>query len=249
MKTELQRHLSSLCAAVVLIAVPLASHGVPITYNLGVGSGLQAATDPILDSGSNNTGYYTNSTKTGMSGSLTLDMADLSSTSGSLTGAGDFGLGADTWTIDFSGASAGTVAFVDGDTDLLSLGYTLSSIGGYLSSGTFYFADRDFNGGTISDGPNYIDPSVLYLWGNNWINASGGSTDRDTFVAPCGGGILLTLSTDCGGTALGLDLYGEARTVPEPGIAALLAMGLLGMVFIRYFKRRSKLARTLYRSD
>ncbi len=230
MKTEFQHYLSSLCAAVALIAIPLASHAIPITYDIGAGSApgfsaswLHAGTVQMGSSG-----YFANGDKASMSGSLTLDMADLASASGQLTGSGDFGLGSDDWTLDFSGASAGTLTFFGGgETDLLSLNYALSSLGGHSSTGTFYFADRDFNSGTIDDGPNFISPDLLYLWGNNWINISGGTTDRDAFVTPCGGGVILsTDSSSCGGIALGLDLHGHS--VPEPGIVTLLAIGLIG---------------------
>jgi len=215
---RIQRYLSALCATAALIAVPLASHAVPITYNISAGSapGFSASWLHAGSSQMGSSGYFANGIKAGMSGSLTLDMANLASTSGQISGTGDFGLGSDTWTLDFLGASANSVNFIGGVTDLLSLNYSLTS-GSHSSTGTFYFANRDFNG-SISDGPNYIDPGILYLWGNNWINASGGATDRNTFVTG-------------GGFALGLDLYGEAVAAPEPGIAALLAAGLLVLGF------------------
>jgi len=224
MNIEFQRYFASFCAALALLALPLASQAVPITYNIGAGSapGFSAS---WLHAGSGemgSTGYFANGMATNMTGSLTLDMADLGSATGLISGAGDFGLGVDTWTLEFFGAAANTVMFVDGNIDLLSIEYDLTSLGGHTSSGTFYFANRDFNGGNISDGPNYISDSVLYLWGNNWVNATGAS-DRTAF-------------TDAGGIALGLDLYGEAVTVPEPGIAALLAVGLLGLGFIGRLK-------------
>ena len=192
-----------------LVALPIASHAVSVTYNIDEGSGgLYLGTNQI-----ENSGYFmAGGSKVSMSGSLTLDMADLASASGQITGTGDFGLGSDNWTLDFLGASSGTHLFVGGESDLLSIGYTLSSFGGHSSTGTFYFADRDFNGGTVSDGPNYIDSSSLYLWGNNWINANGGTSDRDAFV-------------DAGGIALALDL-----AVPVPAAVWLFGSGLLGLI-------------------
>lgn len=232
MKIEFQRYLSSLCTIAVLITAPLAGHAMPTTYDIGAGSA-PGFTASYLHAGTTqmgSTGYYANGAKIGVTGSLTIDMADLAGTYGEITGSGDFGQGVDDWTIFFTGASAGLIDLYDNGVttvkDLITLDYVLlDSSDDILSEGSFYFANRDFNGGSISDGPNYIDSSVLYLWGNNWINISGGSDNRDNFV-------------DAGGLPLGLDLYGVAYTdtVPEPGIAALLAIGLVGFGFKRRLK-------------
>jgi hypothetical protein len=90
------------------------------------------------------------------------------------------------------------------------LDYVLESSAGYPNEGVFYFARRDFNGGSVDDGPNYIDDSRLYLWGNNWLNANG-STDRADFQGQ-------------GGVPLGLDLYAE---VPEPPVVCCCCWGCL----------------------
>jgi len=221
MEINFKHYLHSLCGAVIFAATPITSLATPsVTYELGAGNapGFSAT---WLHAGSRemgSTGYYANGVKARMTGSLTLDMDNLASASGSLSGYGDFGQGADNWILDFAGATSNSVVFADGNIDLLSLNYTLTNDGNTFSdTGTFYFASRDFNGGNISNGPNYIDPNVLYLWGNNWINQS--DTSKQDFIKT-------------GGIALGLDLYG----VPEPGIAALLAIGLLGMGFKRRYQ-------------
>jgi len=222
MEINFKHYLHLLCGAAIFAATPIASHATPsVTYALGATSNVPGFSATWLHAGTSemgNTGYYANGVKARMTGSLTLDMDNLASASGSLSGYGDFGQTPGNWTLDFAGGTSNSVTFADGNMDLLSLNYTLTNDDNTFSStGTFYFADRDFNGGSTSDGPNYIDPDVLYLWGNNWVNL--GDTSRQDFVSN-------------GGMALGLDLYG----VPEPGIAALLAIGLLGMGFKRRYQ-------------
>jgi hypothetical protein len=206
---------NTICVAMALIAMPLTGQAIPVTYDITSGSApgfsgswLHAGTTQM-----GSTGFFANGDAAHITGSLTLDMSGSVTASGLLSGTGNLGLGIDTWTIDITGGSSGSYAFVGGEMDLLSLSYDLTSAGGHASSGTFYFAARDFNGGTADDGPNYIDNDKLFLWGNNWLNANGAG-DRADFLA-------------AGNPALGLDLYGVAA-VPEPGMLALLTMGLAG---------------------
>lgn len=243
----------SICVAMALVAAPLTAQAVPVTYDIGPGSApgfsgswIHAATDEM-----GNTGYFANGEKAGISGFLTLDMDNLAATDGLLTGVGDFGLNHDTWTIDITGGGSSALpTFLGGDSLLLSLDYNLTSAGGHSSTGTFYFANRDFNNNIADGGPNLIDDNNLYLWGNNWINANG-AIDRITFinngVPPSGpdglGGLIPNpLNPNLNGTStnfpLGLDLYGEVSTVPEPGVLAMLAMGIVGMGVRRRITRR-----------
>jgi len=209
-----------LFAAALLSALPAVSQAVAITYNIQNGSAPNFSGSWIhsADTQMGTSGYFANGTKTEVAGTLTIDTANLAATSGQLTANGDFGSGSAMWTIDFNGASSGSHTFIGGDVDLISIDYSLNSfglMGGEVSStGTFYFADRDFNGAPISNGPNYFDDSVLYLWGNNWVNLNGASDKPTTY------------------TPLGLDLYG----VPEPSVALLLGIGLLGLASKRLLK-------------
>lgn len=217
MKTKFQHNISRFIAIATLLVAPLTSQATPsVTYDIGNGGGsgfgasyLHAATNQMGSSG-----YFANGNKARIGGTLTFDLHD-GTASGSLfvtESDTDFGQGSDNnWTLTFTG-SAGPVAgmFQSGAvSSLLSLDYGLYNSGGLFNSGTFYFADRNFAGDANSIGPE------LYLWGNNWVNTSGGTTERDALVAN-------------NGTPLGLDLYGKARSVPEPGMLALLAMGLVG---------------------
>ncbi len=217
----------SICVALALVAAPLTAQAVPITYDIGPGSapGFSGSWIHAGTTQMGNSGYYANGAKASLSGVLTLDMDNLANASGSLSANGDFGLGNDMWTIDITGGSSGTESFVGGLTDLLSLDYTITAAGSNFSTmGTFYFATKDFNNNTSDGGPNLITDDQLILWGNNWVNSTGagidgtGTSDRDAFTLD-------------GGFALGLDLYGEARDVPvpEPGVLAMLAMGLVGI--------------------
>ena len=210
----------SICVALALVAAPLTTQAVPITYDIGSGSApgfsgswIHAGTTQMGDSG-----YYANGMATRINGSLTLDMDNLASASGTMTANGDFGLGlgSDMWTLDITGGSSGTESFVGGLTDLLSIDYTLTAGSGFSTMGTFYFVTKDFNNNTSDGGPNLITDDQLILWGNNWVNTNG-AEDRTAFTSVIGN------------HALGLDLYGEARSVPEPGVLAMLAMGLVGV--------------------
>lgn len=219
--------IRSMCMAMALVvAAPLTVQAVPVTYDIGSGTqpGFSGSWIHAATSQMGSTGYYANGIAARISGSLTIDFdmgGNATSASGLLSGTGDFGLGSDTWTIDITGGSSSTApTFIGGDSLLLSLDYTLTSASNVSSSGTFYFADRDFNNNTADGGPNLIAGNNLYLWGNNWINANGAG-DRDAFVTT--GGI------DGRNTALGMDLFGTVRDVPEPGILALLAIGLIGI--------------------
>ena len=193
----------------------------PITYDIGAGTA-PGFSGSWLHSGAvemGDSGYFANGDALRISGQLMLDL-ETASASGTLTGSGDFGQGYNDWTLLITGASVGTYNFVGGETDLISLTYQLTSADDeYDFDGIFHFADRDFNGGDRDDGPNYISNDYLYLWGNNWVNAHG-SEDRETF-------------TDNDGIALGLDLYGERASVPEPGITLLLLTGLLGTAAVK----------------
>ena len=213
--------LKSMCVSLALVAAAVTAQAVPITYDIGPGSapGFSGSWIHAGTTEMGNSGYFANGAKARLSGALTLDMDNLAAASGSMVATGDFGLGADTWTLNVNGGSAGTESFVGGLTDLLSIDYTLSATGsGVSTAGTFYFVTKDFNNNTSDGGPNLITDDQLILWGNNWVN-NRGSEDRTAFTSVIGN------------YALGLDLYGEARgaAVPEPGILAMLAMGLIGI--------------------
>ncbi len=210
---------------------PSATWAVPTTYQIGKGSAagfsgswLHSGTDQM-----GNSGFYANGTAMRIAGYLTLDK-DTGSASGEMSGSGDFGLGVGDWMISITGGSTSTQTFRGGETDLLTVNYDLSSNDALHSSGSFYFADRDFNGGTREDGPNHIG-DVLYLWGNNWVNeneehVTNGETDHGTYDR--------YKFIDDGGYALGMDLYG----VPEPGLLALMAGGLMGIGFSQRLRRK-----------
>lgn len=198
---------------------------IPMTYQIGEGSApgfsgswLHAGSIEMGDSG-----FFANGDAMRINGRLTIDL-DEGDASGQLTGTGSFGLGSgetETWTLTVRGASRNTHQFRGGEIDILSLDYMLTSAGGIETDGIFYFADRDFNGDTRENGPNYINDDVLYLWGNNWLNENG-SEDRDIFVR-------------AGEPALGLDLYGVA--VSEPGLLVLMSTGLLAIGFTRRLRQ------------
>ena len=212
----------TICAALALLLAPLTGQALPVTYNITSGSApgfsgswLHAGTDQMGTSG-----FFANGAAARINGSLTLDMSGPVTASGQLSGFGDFGLGGSNWTIDITGGSSGTHQFLGGEVDLLSLDYSLSSTNGHSSNGIFHFAARDFNGGPIENGPNYINNDILYLWGNNWVNENG-AIDRENFS--------IGYESQTFNNALGLDLYGEAVEVPEPGMLALLIIGLIGV--------------------
>lgn len=193
----------------------------PLTYDIGQGSA-PGFSGSWLHAGTNemgNSGFFANGEKISIMGSLTIDMTAGTAT-GAMSGTGNFGLGSSDWLLSINGMTSNTVTFAGGETELLALDYVLESSAGYLDEGVFYFARRDFNGGTVDDGPNYIDDSRLYLWGNNWLNANG-STDRADFL-------------NKGGVPLGLDLYGE---VPEPPVGLLLLVGLVGAGLLGKLRR------------
>jgi len=199
--------IQSICVAAALAILPLTSQAIPVTYKITSGNtGNFSGT--FLHTAAhrcNQGGYYVCGDSAKLKGTLTFDLDD-NTASGSISGKGtntDMFNATDTWTLTWTGVSAGTQLFVGGETDLLSLDYNLVSSAGYNENGTFYFADKIFTGLA-----NSITEDELYLWGNNWINATG--DDRGY-----------------GPNWLGLDLYGT--TVPEPGVLALLAMGLIGV--------------------
>ncbi len=213
--------LRSIYLAAALIAAPLTSYAVPITYNIGAGGGGGFSASWLhTASSAHSGGYYMNGDKAGMTGTLTYDLTD-GTASGSITGFGETVGGmfdpADSWTLTWTGVSQGNETFVGGETDLLSLDYLLSS-SGHASSGTFYFADKNFAGDA-----NSVSATELFLWGNNWMNETG--ADKAAFVA-------------AGGVALGLDLYGSVA-VPEPGQLALLAIGLIGIGVKRHLSKKT----------
>ena len=206
------------------LILPNIANAIPVTYKVGSGSAsgfsgswLHAATNEMRDSG-----FFANGSAIRMNGSLTIDRDNLQNTSGSITGSGDFGIGSSDWTLSINSASSGQSRFFWGERDVLSLDYQLTSSNGHTSQGNFFFADRDFNGGSSDNGPNYVNDNIMYLWGNNWLNERG-ADDRAYFIR------------ENEGVALGLDLYGVS--VPEPGILALLATGLIAVGFTR--RRRS----------
>jgi len=215
---------TNLLAAVLLTALPAVSQAVVTTYNIQSGTAPSFSGSWIHSADTEgSTGYFTNGAKRSVTGSLTIDTGDLSQSFGQLLiDDGNFGLGAgSSWTIDlFNGASNMVSTFLGGEALLLSLDYTITGTDNtnapVSNSGTFYFANRDFTGDTnITNGPNYFNDSILYLWGNNWINKLGAinKPERNT---------------------LGLDLYGVA--VPEPTIALLLGLGLLGIASRKLIK-------------
>jgi hypothetical protein len=209
---KLKQHILSLASLLLAGCYMQAVQAYPLTYDIGQGSApgfsgswLHAGTTEM-----GNSGFFANGEKISIMGSLTIDQAAGTAT-GAMSGTGNFGLGSSDWMLWIDGMTSNTVTFAGGETELLALDYVLESSAGYLDEGVFYFARRDFNGGALDDGPNYIDDNRLYLWGNNWLNANG-SADRADFLGQ-------------GGTPLGLDLYGE---VPEPPVGLLLLVGLLG---------------------
>jgi hypothetical protein len=208
----IRRHFPYLAGFLLAATCIQAVQAYPLTYAIGQGSApgfsgswLHAGTDEM-----GNSGFFATGDKISIMGSLTIDQAAGTAT-GTMSGSGDFGLGSSVWMLWIDGMTSNTVTFTGGETELLALDYVLESSAGYLDEGVFYFARRDFNGGAVDDGPNYMDDNRLYLWGNNWLNANG-STDRAVFQGR-------------GGTPLGLDLYGE---VPEPPVGLLLLAGLFG---------------------
>ncbi len=143
MQINFKHYLLSLCAVVIFAATPIASHAIPsVTYELGATDNVPGFSGTWLHAGTRemgNTGYYANGVKARMTGSLILDMHDLAGASGSLSGSGDFGLGLDDWTLDFTGVASHSVTFADGNVDLLSLNYILTNDSNTFSStGTFY---------------------------------------------------------------------------------------------------------------
>lgn len=78
------------------------------------------------------------------------------------------------------------------------------------SLGTFYFEDI-----AMSSGPNFFDGQQLILWGQNMAA-------YDCAINKC---------TDH--RPWGIDLYGSAVSVPEPGTLALFGIGLIGMGLAR----------------
>jgi len=201
---------------------------IPITYQIGAGSapGFSGSWLHNAHEGMGNSGYFANGDAIRMTGELTVDL-ETGMASGRLAGSGDFGLNnsaaTEDWLLVIRGGSKGTQTFKDGEKDILTLSYMLTSSGGHEEDGYFYFADRDFNGDTREDGPNYIDQNRIYLWGNNWVNKNG-AKDRERFVY------------EENGEALGLDLYG---TAPEPGLLALMATGLMGIGFSARLRRHN----------
>ena len=206
----------SICIALALVAAPITAQAIAITYDIDSGSApnfsgswLHAATNEMGSSG-----YYANGAAAGIEGSLTLitdAMGNYTGASGTLTGSGNVLGSVEDWTIDIMGGSSSPFAlFTGGDSLLLSLDYHLTSAQGHNSRGTFYFANRDFNNIPNDDSPNFIRPEKLVLWGNNWINNG--------------------INEHPGVSGLGLDLFGTVTDdVPEPGILALLAVGLIGI--------------------
>jgi len=87
-----------------------------------------------------------------------------------------------------------------------TLTYTLTgSGGGPNSAGTFHFHPQQFAG---TSGPNSLNPTALYLWGNNWNNG----------VEPLPGA-----------GRLGIDLHAVAA-VPLPGALLLFGTGLASLI-------------------
>lgn len=207
----------SLAFVLIMAIVPAIALSTPITYEIGPDDpdvpGFGAS---FLHSAGTHTGggYFANGNTMRISGMLTIDL-DTGAASGILTGPGsgdmDFGKGDGEWTLQITGGgkTPGT-PFFGGIAELLHLDYELFKDSASQGTGSFYFADRDFNGGS-NPSPNTLSTSQLILWGNNWINTTGDSTSKDGVAMP-----------------LGIDLFGTPTPVPEPTTVALLGIGLVG---------------------
>jgi hypothetical protein len=111
-------------------------------------------------------------------------------------------------TISVSGGG-GDIIVTDGTIDFASS--AADTFGGELvtsTHGTFYFLDHTFVGPA-----NSFDGASLWLWGNNWNTGNPG-------VGTASGGVRW-------GIDLGIDV--SLETIPEPPIAALLGLGLMGL--------------------
>ncbi len=98
--------------------------------------------------------------------------------------------------------------FVDGE-----LNYILTG-GPSAGSGTFYFDAINFMNN--STGPNRFSETSLVVWANNWNKE--GNESRPSYGA------------------LGVDLKGSIRAVPEPTTLLLIGTGFAGLIGWRYLK-------------
>ena len=207
------------------LLAPAAAFAGPIVYDIKDGSS-GGFTAGWLHSATSNAsgGYWMNGNIASISGEITIDWSSGAASGSVSTDAGDtdFGQGSGDWELEITGGSTtGTGIFAGGVDLLVSLDYDLFLNGSTTAkdSGTFYFADRNFTGQV-----NSANDSEIYLWGNNWLNKAGGSNvDRDIHIA-------------AGGIAMGIDLYGAARPVPEPTVLFIFGTGLLGLALRRRLK-------------
>ena len=185
------------------------SWAVPVSIDIQNGSGGGFGYSVVHSaSGHTGGGFYASGTSLyrPLNGTLT---GDLSTTGGfSLTNIKGK-LVAPQGTLKFFGGSisdpgTGASEYASG-----TLNYTLTGGSADGNSGTFYFFARGFNGG-----PNNLNGSQFFLWGNNWNKDV---MSRANFVSN-------------GNTALGMDLKGTMQPVPEPSTMLLLGTGFLAIV-------------------
>ena len=205
------RVVTQVVPAAIVMVLSATSWAIPMTYNVGpdvpdvpgfAGSYLHATSGTDI--------FSMNCPCVAINGQITLDFDNLASASGQMSGNGTLYGRTGEWTIDITGAGD-TGTFGNGLDVLLSLAYDVLFDGNAYSSGTFYFARKDFNG-PADPSPNSIDPgSRMILWGNNWLDVN----ERAGIV---------------GSHQFGIDLF--ATRVPEPAPGALL-IGAISLVLLR----------------
>ena len=144
------RTLAFLLAIAIIPTIAFAS---PVTYTIGKDPGIPGFGASYLHDAQKDTGggYYANGNVVGISGSLTIDLDALGNSSGSLTGSAGSGPGdlTGSWVININGGgkTSGT-PFSENREELLHLNYTIFKDGDATpyNTGSFYFAENDFNG-------------------------------------------------------------------------------------------------------